>query len=167
MINLFESNIDDFQFLLDQMGTDVSINDNPARALITNTALEENYDDKKISSLSPLNRGDIVLYKDKKYMIISEVNTKRYNNYQGIMRHLPHHITINLQCRFILLDCYINTSNLGVIDGKVLSIPDGEITVISTLINNKFDIKLDARFLIYGQKFKITGIDRGYSKLDT
>lgn len=160
MINLFKNDNADFAFLLDQIGSDVTINDNPTRVLITNTNLEQNYDDKKISSLSPFNRGDIIVYNGKKYLIISEVNEKRYNKYKGIMRHLPHSITINSQCRFYALDCYINTSNLGVTDGRVLSIPDGEITVISTIINSDSDLKIDARFLLYGQAFKVTGIDR-------
>lgn len=145
------------------MGKDVLTNGNPMRVMITNANLEQNYDDRKITSLSPLNRGDIVLFEGKKYLIISEVNTKRYNKSKAIMRHLPHHIVINSECRFISLDCYINTGNLGVLDGRVLSIPDGEITVVSTLINNDSDLKIGARFLIYGQAFKVTGIDR-YSK---
>jgi hypothetical protein len=164
MINLFDNNNEDFAFLLDQMGSDILLNDNTIRALITNTNLEQNYDDRRISSLSPLNRGDIVLFEGKKYIIISEVNAKRYSKFKANMRHLPHSITINSQCRFYTLDCYINTSNLGVIDGRVLSIPDGEITVISTLINNDSDLRIDARFLLYGEVFKVTGIDRGYSK---
>lgn len=160
MINLFESSTEDFAFLLDQMGSDVLINDNPVRALITNTNLEQNYDDRRISSLSPLKRGDIVVYNNKKYMIINEVNDQRYNKYKGIMRHLPHHIIVNSKCRFYYRDCYINTSNLGVIDGRVLSMPDGDITVISNNSIKDFDLKIDARFLLYGQAFKVTGIDR-------
>lgn len=65
MVNLFTNDNADFAFLLDQMGSDVLINDNPVKALITNTNLEQNYDDKKISSLSPLKRGDIVVYNGK------------------------------------------------------------------------------------------------------
>lgn len=160
MINLFDNNIDDFTFLLDQMGSDVLINNNPVKALITNTNLEQNYDDRRISSISPLKRGDIVIYNDKKYMIISEVNDQRYNKYKGIMRHLPHHIIINSACRFCHLDCYISTSNLGVIDGRILSMPDGDITVISNNLIEDFDLKIDARFILHGQAFKVTGIDR-------
>ncbi|WP_211147015.1 Ig-like domain-containing protein [Paenibacillus dokdonensis] len=164
MVNLFDSsNNADYEFMLDQMGKNVIINDSAltTRVLITNTNLEQNYDDKRISSMSPLHRGDIVIYEDKKYMVISEVNTKRYNKFKGIMRQLPHSIIINSQCRFISLDCFITVGNLGVTDGKVLSIQDGQINVYTTQYYNDSGLKIDSmRFLIYGQAFKIVGIDK-------
>ncbi|WP_435921275.1 Ig-like domain-containing protein [Paenibacillus sp. DYY-L-2] len=163
MFNLFQNNTDDFAFLLDQMGSDVLINDNPVKALITNTNLEQIYDDRRITSLSPFNRGDIVVFKGKKYMVISEVNDKRYNKYKGIMRFLPHTITVNSSCRFYTLNCYINTSNLGVIDGRVLSIPDGEITLICSNYSIDHDLEIGARFVLNDQAWKVTGIDN-YSK---
>lgn len=63
MFNLF--NVDDthdYEFMLSQMGKDVYINNSTesTKVLITNTNLEQNYDDKKISSLSSLHRGDII-----------------------------------------------------------------------------------------------------------
>lgn len=160
MINLFENNNEDFTCLLDQMGKDVTINDSSVRILITNTNLNNNYDDKKLSSLSPLSRGDIVVYSGKKYMVISEVNGQRYNKYKGLMRRLPHSITVNSDCRFISLDCYINVGNLGITDGKIISIQDGEITVYTTDHYKDSGLKNEARFILYGQAFKITGIDR-------
>ncbi|MGN7168471.1 Ig-like domain-containing protein [Paenibacillus cellulositrophicus] len=160
MINLFNnSDNTDYQFMIEQMGNNVLVNNNPVRVLITNTNLEQNYDDKRISSMSPLHRGDIVVYEDKKYMVISEVNTKRYNKYKGIMRQLPHSVIINSECRFIPLDCYITVGNLGITADQVLSIQDGEITVYTTDINKDSRLKIGLRFLIYGQAFKITGMD--------
>lgn len=93
-------------------------------------------------------------------MIDSEVNGQRYNKFKGIMRRLPHTITINSECRFIALNCYITVGNLGVTDGKVLSIQDGEITLHTTEYYKEFGLKIGARFILYGQVFKITGFDR-------
>ncbi|AKG35249.1 Ig-like domain-containing protein [Paenibacillus durus] len=163
MINLFDNNdTNDYEFLLNHVGTDVYVNESaqPVKALITNTNLEQNYDDKKISSLSPLNRGDIVLFGDKKYMIISEINGQRYNKFKGIMRWLPHTIVVNSECRFSTLNCYITVGNLSIAAGQVLSIPDGNITVFCTDYCRDLELKIDARFLLYGQAFKVTGIDR-------
>lgn len=159
MFNLFnKSDTDDLEFIHSQIGTDVYINDSATvtRVLITNTNLAQNYDDKKISSLSPLNRGDIVVYTGEKYMLISEINGQRYNKSKGIMRQLPHTVIVNDACNFIHLDCYITVGDLGVTDGKVLSVLDGNITVYT---RNNVDVKLASRFFIHGQPFKITGID--------
>jgi hypothetical protein len=151
----------DYEFIQSQIGSDVYINDSPTvtRALITNTNLEQNYDDKKISSLSPLNRGDFVVYEGKKYMFISESNGKRYNKYKGIIRRLPHTVIVNSACRFIHVDCYITVSNLGVTDGKVISVLDGEITLYTKESYKELGVKIDSTFFVDGQKFKVTGID--------
>lgn len=159
MINLFDNGTDDFQFLLDQMGSNVTIRDNKIRALITNTNLEQNYDDKKITSLSPLSRGDIVVYNCKKYLVISEVNDQRYNKYKGIMRFLTHTIIVNSDSRFYTLDCYINTTDLGITSGKVLTLADGEITVNCSKYSMDSNLKIGARFLLNGQAWKVTGVD--------
>ncbi|MBT2290199.1 Ig-like domain-containing protein [Paenibacillus albidus] len=163
MINVFNtSDTTDYEFIQNQIGTDVYVNGSSSaiRTVITNTNLEQNYDDKKISSISPLNRGDIVLFQDKKYMIISEITGQRYNKFKGIMRYLPHTIIVNDACRFSVLDCYISVSNLGVANGQVLSISDGDITVYSTEYYKDLELRIDARFLLNSQAFKVTGIDR-------
>lgn len=159
MFDLFgKSDTDDYEFIQSQIGTDVYINDSAisTRALVTNTNLEQNYDDKKISSLSPLNRGDIIVYEDNKYMLISEINGQRYNKFKGIMRKLPHYITVNSACNFIHLDCYITVGDLGVTSGKVITVSDGSITVYT---RNNVNVKVGSRFIIDGQAFKVTGID--------
>ncbi|WP_052088080.1 Ig-like domain-containing protein [Paenibacillus wynnii] len=162
MFDLFsKSDTDNYEFIQSQIGSDVLINDSSTvtRALVTNTNLEQNYDDKKISSLSPLNRGDLVVYEGKKYMIISEINTQRSNKFKGIMRRLPHTVIVNSACHFIHVDCYITVSNLGVTEGKVLSVLDGEITVFTKEYYKELGLKIDSKFFVDGQKFKVTGID--------
>lgn len=150
MINIFENNTDDFSFLLEQMGSYVLINDNPDRALITNTNMEQIYDDRRITSLSPFSRGDVVVYNGKKFMVISEVNDRRYNKFKGIMRFLPIRIIVNSESRFYPLDCYINTSDLGITSGKVLTLADGEITVNCSNYSIDSGLKIGARFLLNG-----------------
>ncbi|GIQ66709.1 hypothetical protein PACILC2_52770 [Paenibacillus cisolokensis] len=162
MFNLFDNqNTTDFEFLLAQIGSDVYINgeETPIKAVITNTTLEANYDDRKLATLSPLKRGDIVLFNGQKYMVISEVNDKRYSKYKGIMRRLTHTIIVNSSCRFCTLDSFIIASNLGVIDGQVLSLSAGEIHVYTSQYCVNSGLKIGDRFLLDGQAFKITGID--------
>lgn len=162
MFDIFgKSDTDDLEFIMSQIGSDVLINDSSTltRALITNTNIEQNYDDKKISSLSPLNRGDFVVYEGNKYMIISEINTQRYNKFKGIMRRLPHTVIVNSACRFIHVDCYITVGNLGVTEGKVISVLDGNVTLYTKEEYKELGLKIDSRFFVDGQKFKVVGID--------
>lgn len=162
MFNLFErEGTDNFEFLIDQIGSDVSINEasTPTRAIVTNTNLEQNYDDRRISTMSPLNRGDIVIYNGKKYMVISEVNEKRYNKFKGIMRRLTHTIIVNSSCRFCALDSYVVNTNLGVSGGLVLSNVKGDMQVYTSQFNKESEVKIGDRFLLDGQAFKVTGID--------
>lgn len=91
MINLFDlPDTTDYEYLLSQMGNEVIVNKSsiPIIAMITNTNLEQNFDDKRISSLSNFQRGDIVDYDGQRFMIISEESTKRYNKFKGIMRQI-------------------------------------------------------------------------------
>jgi hypothetical protein len=158
--NLFDFNsTGDYAYLITVMGQDVLINNQPARVLITNRTLNQNYNDKNISSLSPLKRGDLILYEGKQYLIISE-ESKRYSRWKGIMRLLPFSIKFNHNCNFINVDCFIDSPAFGVIDGKYLSTATGEINV--HMQDNEYtqQIKINDRFMKYGQAFKVTGIDR-------
>src|SRR5690606_7238221 len=48
------------------------------------------YDDKKIITAADITRGTIINYKGKDYIVISEVNDKRYDiYYEAIMRRVP------------------------------------------------------------------------------
>jgi len=54
------------------------------------------YDDKRITTAADITRGTIINYKGKDYVVISEVNDKRYDiYYEAIMRRFP--IVINVQ----------------------------------------------------------------------
>lgn len=162
MFNLF--NIDDtqdFEFLLSQMGKEVIINNaiESTKVIITNTNLEDNYDDKKITSLSELNRGDIIDYDNKRFLIISEQSTKRYNKCKAIMRQLPHKVIINCDCHFIKADGYVTSSNLSVTDGNLISYASGEIHLHISKLQYNSMIKIGHRFFVGNQIFKIVGID--------
>ncbi|OKP84842.1 hypothetical protein A3844_18840 [Paenibacillus helianthi] len=162
MFDLFNmSDTADFEFIQSQIGTDVYINRSatPMRVVITNTNLNSGYDDKKITSLSPIHRGDIVIHEGNKYMLISEINTERYNKYKGIIRRLPQTIIVNSSCRFIHVDCYITVGDLGLTSGKVITVVDGSINVFTNNYYKELGLEIGNRFFVDGQMFKIIGID--------
>lgn len=155
------SNTQDYQYLLDSMGKDVTVNGaaTPTRVIITNSNINSNFDDKYVSALSPLNRGDLIDYDGRKFMVISEESTKRYNKWKGLMRLLPHRIVINTSCQFSTVDCFISTSSLGMSTDRIISLPDGQIQVYLSSNSLRIQLKQTNRFLVEGQPFSIEGID--------
>lgn len=162
MFNYFDlTSSKDFGYLLSAMGTDVVINSSDIiKVLVTNTNLEQNYDDRRISSLSPIKRGDLIEYDNKQWMVISEQASKRYNKWKGIMRLLPYTITINSNCAFYTVPVYIDKQSFGVDDGKIISISEGQIYVYAPENEETRKIKNNNRFIKFGQAFKVVGIDR-------
>lgn len=158
--NLFDIDVTgDYQYLLSTLGQDVLVNDKPTKALITNTNLSKDYNDKKISCLSPFNRGDFVFYDGKQFMIISEQTGERYMKHKGIMRLLPLTVKVNHNCNFINVPCYIDSSTFNVVDGKIMSMVAGEINMHTQDNDQTRQIDIDDRFIKFGQAFKVTGID--------
>lgn len=167
MLNLFD--IDDyasFVYLLDEMGRNVMLNEEstPVKALITNTKLEQQYDDRRISTLEPLQRGDTIDWKGKVYMIISEVNDQRYGHYKANMRLLPHRIVINKNCNMQNVPCYFESGNPSLKHGQVMTLLDDRIKVYVPSYKLDATTTFAAEFMINGNKFKIISVD-GYTQL--
>ncbi|MBA9088039.1 hypothetical protein FHR92_004533 [Fontibacillus solani] len=158
MINLF--NVDDdsnFKHMLESVGRSITVNRNPTetKAIITNTSLNTEYDDRKISSLEPLNRGDMIEYNGNRYMLISEVNDKRYSHYKGIMRHLTHEIVFNHKCVFEAVSTYIENGNPSLVGGNVLTLIQDKVTVYAPSRSMGITLTTGDTFMINGNKFKI------------
>lgn len=181
MFNLFQSNTDDFQFLLDQMGQDILLNGVNGRVLITNTDLNKKYDDKNITSITEIKRGDLITYNNSNWLIISEVNGQRYTKYKGIMRKcnfLLHVQTGTQQGTItgydslgrpiygestpIYTDSYAIVDNilLSFTSGGAINILEGKITVTvqDNVDTQKYTI--NKTFNLAGIDWKITGINK-------
>ncbi len=154
------NNTTDYEYMLKSIGVDVDRNGETIRALITQTELEQNYDDKRISSLSPFVRGDVIDYEGNLYMLISEENSKRYNKWKGIMRRLPHNIKFNVNCEVFSVPSYITVEGFDINSGNIISIPDGKIDLHFPDNALSKRITLGRRFIYLGQVFKVTGINR-------
>jgi hypothetical protein len=86
----------EYQYLLDNLGEDVTVNTTTVKAIVENTNVNTNYDDKIISTLIPLNTGDLVTYKSYKFIILSEINGNRGIDYAGVMRRCDFNIQIEV-----------------------------------------------------------------------
>lgn len=180
MFNIFQLNSkNDYEYILNSIGEDISINNNPAKAIITNTDLNQTYDNKKISTLAVLNRGDIINYDYGKWLITSEVNGQRYNKYKGIMRKCIYDIwfktgetkeqigtdgsgypVYEYTEYHQLISVYVDSKTFDIETGQIFSMPSG--TTLVTLQENEesLKIKLGTRFIKMGSAWEIVGIDR-------
>ncbi|MBD8006421.1 Ig domain-containing protein [Bacillus norwichensis] len=86
-MNPFAINEQDIQYLFESAGTEVLINDNPHKAIITNSGFNSENDERYINTLNPIRMGDLVTFNDHQYIIITESTSKRYAKYRAIMRH--------------------------------------------------------------------------------
>ena len=87
-MSYFDTNLDnDMTYLLTEIGHNVKINNIASKAIINNASMERTYDDKKIITHDELKRGYYVNYNDLFFIILSEINDKRFLSYfKGIMR---------------------------------------------------------------------------------
>lgn len=166
MFNLFEP-IDDFSYLLDNIGKDIQINNNPVKAVISSTNINKNNDDKYISTLEPINQGDLILYNNLNWLIISEVNGQRIIKYKGIMRKCNFTIKFNFLGNIKPFPSILETKVLDIESGQYVTLPIGKIIVMLQDNVDTRDIILGQRFLIMGQAWKVMGIDKSKNGLIT
>lgn len=93
--NLFDTQDMDFRTLLEQFGQEIQVNNSSTAAIVTNTPLQEN-DDKYISTSIPLRRGDHVIYNNKEWYVINEIQSKRYDSYKAIIRCCEQRVRFNV-----------------------------------------------------------------------
>lgn len=129
MFNPFNDNTQDIQFLLDNAGKDVLINDTPAKALITNPSITE-YEEKYISTLQRVSRGDIVAYDNEKYISITESTTKRHGKYKALMRHCNYDIELPGEETCIIV-------GYDELDRPIYECTYGDPIYVSSIVDNK------------------------------
>lgn len=137
-LNLFNTQENDFKVLLKEFGTTIKVNNVDVRAVVTNTSLSE-LDDKHISTITKIKRGDHVQFNGKDYFVINQVTTKRYESYKAIIRCAEHYIRFNLSTyvdgAYTKYDvkevpCIVQTtSDLGLDFGKQMILAEGELAI--------------------------------------
>ncbi|KQL53108.1 hypothetical protein AN964_06010 [Heyndrickxia shackletonii] len=169
--------VDDFQYILDSLGIDVQINAVSTKAVITNTPVNANYDDKKINTLDVIKRGDKVTYEDGVYLIISEINGDRYGKYKGLMRRTNFIIPIKVgeEKEYVGTndfgepvykitpvnvneECIVANQTASVENGSI-RLPNGNIDLMFQDNENTKKIKLNDKFSVSDQYYKVIGFD--------
>lgn len=161
-MNIFNTPINDWDYIIDSIGSDITINGTAARAIISNTKVEENHDDKLITTKSIIQRGNIINYADKTYFLISEVNDTRSNTdrYKAILRAVNQCIYFNFDGFLFLHPAIVEVKSLTLSTNNYFSYPDGSVQVTLQDNNDTNKIVLNQRFLTFRNVYQVTGIDK-------
>ena len=157
----FNINIDnDITYLLQEIGHNIKVNNVPASAIINNASLERTWDDKKLITFEELRRGQYINYNDLFFIVLNEVNDKRYLSYnKGIIRRC------NFDIKFIISDylyqfpSIIEGEKFFISDNGLMSLNADTITVTLPLTEITKQLKKLDEFIKWGQSWSIQGID--------
>jgi Bacterial Ig-like domain (group 2) len=160
MVNLFQFNPNDFQYILDSLGKDVLINKQSVKAVISNSTLSTELDDKKISTLTAISRGDIVHYNNEDWIILSEVNGQRSGRYRAYMRVCDYPIKFNFKGIIKEISTSIDGKVFDVETGQFMTLPNSKILVMLQENTETLQIEVGQRFIKMGRAWAVEGIDR-------
>jgi hypothetical protein len=167
--NPFQTNPTDTLYIFNQLSKTIQLNGTEDRAILTHSSLNTSFDDYKITSLKHLQRGDVILYNNKKYLIISEVNdTRRSGKYRAIMRLLPFYVHVQTGTErkitghrsngdpiyeetpiYSDFDCYVqNQPQMNVNSGGTFNFLEGQFYIVTydnaesqkVIVNNVFTL---------------------------
>ncbi|NMP11368.1 hypothetical protein [Paenibacillus polymyxa] len=147
-------------FFLREKGELVHINGMRQLALIqdaTNTI--QMTDEKIIRAATPLHTGDIVDYRDERYLTTSQVD-RNEKSCRGRMKKCNQRLALNWNGQVEWFDTVVEARTFSTETGKVISMPEENIMVSLQDNADTRGITLSQRFYMTHQSFKVTGIDR-------
>ncbi|WP_346234431.1 hypothetical protein MKY04_11935 [Lysinibacillus telephonicus] len=176
-VNILGVQDNDFKVFLDRAGTTIKVNNIETEAIISNTPMNE-LDDKYVSTITELKRGDHIIYNGKDYYVINQVKTKRYESYKAIIRCAEHYIKFNLSIKdrenykYVAYDikqvpCIVQTTtDFGLDEGKQVVLAEGELALFvqdnatTRAIYKSFtDIITKHDIIIDNRQYEYTGFD--------
>ncbi|HZK43858.1 MAG TPA: hypothetical protein VFC73_06175 [Syntrophomonadaceae bacterium] len=164
-MNILKPTENDFNFILANLGEDIFIDNNPIKAVITNTTIKTDFNDKQISTLTKINQGDRIKYNNLYWLIISEVNGKRYDKYKSIIRYCNHIIGFKIDNQPVCIPVIIYGSTIGIKTNAFISVPENKIVL--TMQHNEMTSKINISdtFTKWGRLYEVEGIDLTQSGL--
>lgn len=183
MFNIFEDVQPDINFIIQQAGKDVTINDQPMKALITMPRMNRANDneDRYIATLTPIERGDTVKFEEENFIIITETATKRHGKYKALMRHsncfieLPgEEVCVDTgktdwrgapiyDCHTVAgeqLPCIVDSRTFAIDSVGAISLPTNQIQVVTQdKERSREKLTINFEFPMLGKTWKIINVD--------
>lgn len=178
-MNPFQIDNSDFQFLLDSIGETVTIDNVPKKCIVQNGNIGD-YEDKYIYTLDSIQRGNLIVYNKKNYLIVSDVTEGKLYK-KALMRHCNYEIVIEGQkvCKIVghndfgepIEECHTTESisvpaildkyAFKVDDPAPIRVPDRQIIVtMQENETNKSKFTVNTKFEVMGQTWKVIDVDK-------
>jgi hypothetical protein len=147
-------------FFLREKGEPIQLNGVQQIALIMDaTDLIQYEDDKLIRMTTEIKTGDLIVYRNERYLIISKIDHNE-NSYRGRMRKCNYLIAFNWSGNIKWFDAIVEGKTFSIETGTVMSLPVGNINIYLQDNSDTRDIGLNKRFYNTHQPFKVDGIDQ-------
>lgn len=175
----------DFKFMLNEFGVDVMLNDETItrKAIISNRTLSEllpDFDDKNIHVNWKLERGMVITYENVKYLVISDVQSKRTFEYKAIIRPMTNSLNYTYETegyyeevdRFgnpiwieeptiitLKLPCVAYQEGIPTLSSGQIVVPDNRITVIMPDNEDSKRIEMNTSHQLLNHTYKVVDIN--------
>ncbi|MFA7157383.1 MAG: Ig-like domain-containing protein [Bacilli bacterium] len=162
MVKLFDPDVSSFNYMLEQVGKDLTLNNLiPIKAILSSIPVNtNNHDDKYISTLHPIKQGDLVDYLSSKWLIVSQVNGQRIVKYKGIMRKCTHLMTLNIGGILHKVPCIVTDKiSLNTDSSTYISTLDNEIYILVANDAINSNIKINDIYKIGNLNYNVKNID--------
>ena len=122
--------VEDMEYLFENTGQIVEVNDIEQTVIITNAPFSE-HEERHVHSLERISRGDIITIDEVSFLAISESITKRYGKYKVIVRHT--NAVIDIQGEPTLID----TGERDMFDRPIYEQIPGELFHVPSIIESR------------------------------
>lgn len=164
MIDDFFNINESFDFMLQQFGQDVKVNEVDKSVIIHRNnyrAIEE----LKILSYDPINMGDLIEFDNNTYLVNDDTRNKRYDTYyRAVAQRCNYKVNFVVNGFIHKYPTIITTEKIGLNQDEIV-VPENKILVIVQVNDITKQIKLDDEFIKFMKKYKITGTDWSKSGL--
>lgn len=172
---MINNTLDDITYFINEVGRDITINDTAVKAIVKSLS-QGDFDDKQVSTLHPIERGDVVSFEGLDYLIITESVSKKPLMYKAIMRNINQTIIVKgetvvteydkfgnplttIQLPDTTFYCIVDTHKFSIENGAI-RVSTGEI-VITVPDNEEYRTKfaVNSTFEMLGTTWKVINHD--------
>ncbi|WP_187115152.1 Ig-like domain-containing protein [Clostridium tyrobutyricum] len=158
MIDNFFNMNESYDFMLQQFGESIEINDINRTAIIHRNNYR-NIEELKILCRDKIERGNIVKYNNNVYLTIDDTRNMRYNAYhRAIVQRSNYNINFIFNNTVFPQYAIITNQTTGV-NGEIITVPANQILVVVQDNNFTNQIKVDDVFIKFKHRWQINGVD--------
>jgi hypothetical protein len=148
----------DMTYILDNLGKPIKINNISTIGLVGNIkSYKEQEDVRKLITKSPINRGDLIIYKDNNYLVTSDVDNINNIYYKAKMKKCPHVVKFNFGGTVKECPAILETKVMDIESGQYFPLATGKMLIT---IKDNINVVLQQRFIKFGEAWNVTGIDK-------